>query len=261
MGTRPAPRRERPLLEAPQYVALPQSVADSIRNAFFAGAIKPGDRLVEGDVARQLGVSRAPVREAMRALVREGLLVHVPRRGTFVVSFSPNDVREICVLRIALGVMALELVVARAAEPDLDRLQGQVDLVGSSGRLSDFTTRQRAVLDFHEELFRIAGNSRLYQAWQGVRAQVFAVLYLLGSHRRDTRLVVRDHQAIVDALRARDLPTAQRIMREIITTSGERLARRLEAEGTHADDGHADAGDGGAVQHGLPRRVRRAGEL
>src|SRR5690349_11978372 len=89
---------------------LHKEIATAIRNAILKGELRPGERLIEGELAERLGVSRAPLREALKQLIAEGLLVNVSRRGTTVIELTEKDIREIFSLRMALESLAVELI-------------------------------------------------------------------------------------------------------------------------------------------------------
>src|SRR5688500_3082861 len=102
---------------------LRHDVADAIRSAIAGGVLKPGQRVLEVELAEELGVSRLPVREAIRQLEHEGLLVSQPHRGTFVAQVTPDDIREMFSLREALESLAARLVAARATPVEVEALQ------------------------------------------------------------------------------------------------------------------------------------------
>ena len=106
-------------LEPITAVNLREHIEHSVRSAILSGAFEPGERLVESTIAEQLNVSRAPVREALAALQREGIVAHVPRKGYSVVDFSDRDVAEIYSLRILLETEALRRTLALVTAEDL----------------------------------------------------------------------------------------------------------------------------------------------
>src|SRR6188472_193602 len=122
---------------------LAQSTADLLRERLLGGGFTPGERLVEAEIARQLGISRGPVREALAKLRAEGLVYDEPRRGSFVAELTDDDVREIYELRAALEMQAVRLLIARGDDQAF--------------------ARQDALL--HDELCRLSGNGRLHRAF------------------------------------------------------------------------------------------------
>ncbi|MBM4456361.1 MAG: GntR family transcriptional regulator [Chloroflexi bacterium] len=182
-----------------------------LRAAILDGTFKPGERLVESVIAEQLGVSRAPVREVLMALEREGLVNNIPRHGNFVVDFTDKDIEEIYSLRLLLERGALERTIERATEKDLAEIQALVDQLGElTARGGDLHRTVEADLLIHERICRAADHGRLLQWWNSIRWQT---QLLIGVTSRTTydypTQPQRNHQAILDPLRAKDLASAE----------------------------------------------------
>jgi DNA-binding GntR family transcriptional regulator len=144
---------------------LAQSTAELLRERLLGGGFVPGERLVEAEIARQLGISRGPVREALAKLRAEGLVYDEPRRGSFVAELTDHDVREIYELRAALEMQAVRLLIARDDEAAFHRLGEVMDGLRAAARRDDHEgfARQDALL--HDELCRLSGNGRLHRAF------------------------------------------------------------------------------------------------
>ena len=126
-------------------------IEQQLHKAMVNGVIKPGDRLVESTIADQLGVSRAPVREALAGLERDGVVVHIPRRGYFVVEFTDKDVEEIYSLRLVLEREALRRAVGRFTKEHLIEMECLIDDLGEAARQqSDPVRIVELDLLFHE---------------------------------------------------------------------------------------------------------------
>ncbi|BDG60147.1 GntR family transcriptional regulator [Caldinitratiruptor microaerophilus] len=187
---------------------LTDRVAGRLRTAIEVGHLRPGQRLVEIELSRELGVSRAPLREALRQLEKEGLVENKPGRGCVVVTFTPADVEEIYSLRSAIEALAARLAAARPDPAALDGLDGVID------RLQDPDLQYPDVveidLEFHDMLCRLPGHRRLHAVFRMLRSQTRMLLTLFGASAHDPELVVRQHRAIVDALRRGDGEAAAR---------------------------------------------------
>ena len=105
------------------YRPLREVVSEALREAIIDGALKPGERLMEIQLADELGVSRTPIREAIRRLELEGFLIMVPRRGTYVADLSIKDINEVFEIRTALDVLAAGLAAERITEEELEKLE------------------------------------------------------------------------------------------------------------------------------------------
>ncbi len=152
--------------------SLVEVLADELRRRILGGEYAPGARIPEESVAGVLGVSRPPVREAMRLLQREGLLTAVPRRGVVVTPLTADDVREIYVLRHALETLAVDLALPIRDEALLVPLRaalGDMEDAVTAGRHADLPILN---LRFHQALARLPGNKRLAQAYDGLAAQL-----------------------------------------------------------------------------------------
>ena len=165
------------------------------------GSLPPGARLVEARVATDMRVSRAPVREAIRALTDEGLVATQPRRGASVVTMSAQDVWEVYTLRAALEMYAFRLAQKRITPSQKSHLRSVVDKMRRSALDADSDVLSQLDVDFHESVVRAAGNARLLKAWMEMSGQVrllshrvIATLYV------DLQSVAQRHDLLLRAL-------------------------------------------------------------
>jgi DNA-binding GntR family transcriptional regulator len=205
---------ELPQLQPLEVLNLREHIERLVRNAILDGAFAPGERLVESAIAEQLNVSRAPVREALAALAREGVVVHVPRRGYSVVQFTDKDVEEIYSLRLLLETEALRRAVECATERDLAEMQRVVDELGQAA-LDQGEPERIVELDFafHEYICRVAGHSRLYAAWRSTSTQTRVLIGLTSRTHYDQPEQPKElHQRILKAIRDKDLEKAEELL-------------------------------------------------
>jgi DNA-binding GntR family transcriptional regulator len=204
---------------------------DYLHRQILSGALPAGSQVSELSLARQIGLSRTPVREAVRRLVHEGLLEQVPRFGTIVRSFGRQDIIELYELRLALECFAVEQAAARIRADDLDtlaRLCEQIrkqmqDLQKSKKTSVDAAGLQRllaADLAFHMVLVRAAGNRRILD----IVADSRVLTRIFSTPRQEHNLQVlretyRFHNDIQRALKKRDGEAARRLLAEHIRTS------------------------------------------
>ncbi len=213
-------------LEPLNVVNLREHIKREVCNAILSGVFKPGGRLKEAQIADQLGVSRAPVREALASLEREGIVTNIPRRGYFVVNFTDKDIEEIYTLRRLLEVGALQRAMPRMTPEHIAELQRIVDGIGEEAESGSDPGRM-IVLDtsFHGMICQVADNGRLYSAWAAMRLQTWLLIGLTSRTHSGTLDDPRElHQRILDAIKANDLPLAeQRLFDHLI--DAERRAR------------------------------------
>ncbi|MGQ9592995.1 MAG: GntR family transcriptional regulator [Anaerolineae bacterium] len=213
MATRSSPNHSL-LFEPLAVLNLRDHIEEKLRAAILRGTFKPGDHLVETLIAEQLGVSRAPVREALSALERAGLVVCVPRKGYFVIDFTEKDVEEIYSLRLLLELEALRRAISRITEADLDELQALVHQLDASARRMEAPEETVALdLSFHGHICKLADHERLLFCWNNLRAQAqLLVGVTTKTHYDHPEEPGKLHQAILDAIRAQDLARAEQVL-------------------------------------------------
>jgi DNA-binding GntR family transcriptional regulator len=200
-------------------VVLSDQVKAFIIDAITGGDFKPGDRIVESALARQLGVSQAPVREAIRDLARMGFLETEPYRGTSVRSFTPGELWEVYTVRAALEALSARLAAARLNDDDVDTLERILDQMVDAGRRQDLDRMTELDNDFHETILQIAGNSLLYQLWQTLQFGYWTIVTAKMSTFDLEHLAAR-HEELLDALKTRDPQRAMDAMRRHIEDLG-----------------------------------------
>lgn len=182
----------------------------AIRDAIMLGRLAPGEAINQVDLARQLGISRSPLREALRQLEKEGLVSHVPYRGTIVAPLTARHVAELQSLRRLLEGFALEQLVRNGTEADLELLERLVQQMERYAENGDAAELTRADAAFHDNIFRLSRHELLYSVWQTHLQQLRRVLALRNRLNPDLRSLVALHAELVQALRSRDL---ERVLR------------------------------------------------
>ena len=218
-----------PELEPLEASNLRDRIELRIRNAILTGAFGPGERLIESAIADHLDVSRGPVREALAALDREGIVVHVPRKGFFVIDFTDKDLEEIYSLRLLLEREALRRAIERFTEEDIRQMQ---DILDELGRATvEKHEPERIVeldLSFHDCICRMADHSRLYAAWRSTSTQAQVLVGLTSkthyNHPEEPRQL---HQVILEAIRTHDLPLAEECLTNHILDAQQRAVMAL----------------------------------
>lgn len=222
MKVPPAQVTERTLPKL-KHLGLRESVVQSIREAIQSGWLRPGERVVEADLAAELGVSRAPIREALRQLEQEGLLENVPRHGTVVVKFSPEDVLEIYSLRSVLEGLACRMAAERITEDDRQRLHGFVVRMREAAVDNDVAGFVDLDLRLHEALCELSCHRRLLNVWRSLNAQLRVFLFWKEQIYKDLMDAVDKHLPILDALDRGDGDAADNLIREHIMKSERQL--------------------------------------
>lgn len=219
-----------PQLQPLHITNLRDHIEEQVRTAIWNGTFKPGERIVETVIADQLNVSRAPVREALSILERDGIVVSLPRKGYYVTDFTDKDIEEVYEFRVLLEEGALRRAVERFTPHDIARMQAIIEELADAVARND--NRENVIhLDFlfHEHICRCADHSRLYQAWNSMRWQT---LMLIGVTSRTHTHVVEQphmlHQQILDAIVDKDLSRAAAVLTEHIRDAERRARKALK---------------------------------
>ena len=221
------------LLTAPTQRTLSDYVAEQLRQAILAGQLKPNERLVEQEIAERMQTSRGPVRDGIKTLEAEGLIVRQAHRGAFVSQLHLGDFLEIYTLREALETLAIQWVIQKATDEQLDILSGIVHKMESMAQ-HDYSQVDATDLDldFHHTLCQISGHTRVLNAWESMSGQIrLVVLKHRLTHPDDLRVrSVSWHAQIVAALRERDTEKAVRELRVHMAASYEWVDAMFQAE-------------------------------
>jgi len=211
-----APRATRPLHGASPiaFRTIAEQIAGSIREAIAQGRISPAARLLEASLAREMGTSRAPVREALSQLEREGLVIKEPNRGARVVELTEETVREVASLRGLLEGFGASLAAERLTASQFVALEAMVKDMERAVQTAEYAQLVELDYQFHDFICRASGHGTLYETWSAISGKVRLYLSTTNLMYRNLKLVARGHGEIVAALRSRDAMRASRVMQE-----------------------------------------------
>ncbi|MFP5250599.1 MAG: GntR family transcriptional regulator [Acidobacteriota bacterium] len=198
---------------APQ--SLSERVANALKDAFFSGELKPGDAIVEREIARQMKVGTPVVREALISLQGQGFVRRVVNTGTYVSQFSNDEIRQLYSLRVELELLALRWARKRVTKADLQDLRRQVAEVvqaGERGNRREFLERDYA---FHRRCWSLCGNSYLVDTLERLMAPLFAFV-VLASGLPLTADMGREHYELIHALEDLDEPEFTQVARKTL---------------------------------------------
>ncbi|MFC0042420.1 FCD domain-containing protein [Actinomadura rayongensis] len=180
----------------------------TLRERIIEGGLRPGERLVERDLAADLGVSRIPLREALRLLAAEGLVVLVPRRGALVSPFTPADVRDLFDVRQSLEVLAARLAAERADAAGRARLRLRLADNRAALRTGDRAAISAANAAFHAEVLELCGNALLTLVVRPLDARMQWLFRLTADLDEDQDAQCAEHGGLYDAIAAGDAALA-----------------------------------------------------
>lgn len=193
------------------YKPLREVVCDVLREAIREGMLAPRERLMEIRLAEELGVSRTPIREAIRKLEQEGFVVMIPRRGAYVADISIKDISQVFEIRGALEELAAGLAAERITENELEYLEQMVVKIRSYIESKDMDKIIEADVNFHDVLYKASRNERLVEIINNLREQMLR--FRSYSMNQPGRLsnTWEEHRLLVEAIAARDADKARSI--------------------------------------------------
>jgi len=175
-------------------------VARLLTEAVVQGRLPPGSKVVEAGIARELGVSRAPVREAARLLEQQGLLVASPRRGFFVRKFAADDIDDIYDLRLCVERHAGVLAARKRTSETRDMLRRQIDVLHQTAELEDPARQVEEDYRFHRLICEVAANRRLLRLFDDLASEMRMVIGLIGRLYDDPHEIARTHEPVLAAI-------------------------------------------------------------
>lgn len=214
-----------------EYLPLRDVVFNTLRQAILKGELEPGERLMEIQLAERLGVSRTPIREAIRKLELEGLVIMIPRKGAEVAKISEKNLKDVLEVRRAMEELAVELACERMSDEELKQLslaQAEVAKAISEGR--DLTNIAEADEHYHDVIYNGTGNRRLIQLINNLREQMYRyrIEYIKDKNKRV--VLIKEHEQITRALQARSVQTAKEAIREHIDNQEITVAKNLKEQ-------------------------------
>ena len=216
---------------------LAKLVVDSIRNRILTGKYAPGERLVEAHLSAELGVSRMPVREALRVLAADGFVTIEPRRGAAVAVYTPEQIHEFVEVRATLEGLNAKLAAKRHDPEEIRKLE-QILAAGSKiAEKADWAQLHEANNNFHEALAEVAANSTLRDMVRSLRERT-AVIFAPHSRKR-AKQNWEEHAAIVRAVVAGDGELASLLAARHVYNASEAIAQQqADDDGNAASDEH-----------------------
>ena len=189
-----------------------QAAAQALREAILSGRLQPGDRIVEQQWADALGIGQPTIREALRELEYQGMVVKNPNRGTRVARLQQKDYQQLLDVRIPLEAMAVELAACNLTPADFAELHSLVDEMARAIRLRDLSAFHEKDVAFHRRIWMAAGNPYLASCLESVafRLFVFSVLGERGRLLEENQDAVRQHRGILAGLESADPEQARR---------------------------------------------------
>jgi DNA-binding GntR family transcriptional regulator len=184
-------------------------VFNTLRQAILRGELKPGERLMEIQLANKLGVSRTPIREAIRKLELEGLVLMIPRRGAEVAEITEKSLRDVLEVRAALEELAVDLACDRISAEDIQNLKEAAKEFEAALQGGDVTEYAEADVKFHDIIYLATDNQRLIQLLYNLREQMYRyrVEYLKRTEMHP--ILLAEHEHIIECIEHHDKVAAK----------------------------------------------------
>ncbi|NQS75730.1 MAG: GntR family transcriptional regulator [Peptococcaceae bacterium] len=209
------------------YKPLRELVFDSLRKAIIHGKLRPGERLMEIQLAEEMGVSRTPVREAIRKLELDGFVVMVPRRGAYVAGVSVKDIADVFEVRSALEGLAAGLAAERITEEEMEELEKVIYQISGE---EDVLAVVKKDNEFHELIYKASRNRRLTQIIKNLSEQISRFRLTSLSVPGRLKIAVDEHKKIIEAICERDVDLANKLASEHMENAEQNLINAIREE-------------------------------
>lgn len=213
------------------FLPLRDVVFNTLRQAILTGELKPGERLMEIHLANKLGVSRTPIREAIRKLELEGLVTMIPRRGAEVAQITGKSLQDVLEVRRSLDALCAELACERISDAELLSLKEACTRFEEAIKTQNSRTIAEADVALHDIIIQATGNRRLVQLVNNLAEQMYRYRFeYIKDFSMHPRLI-EEHRAIYEAIKNKDKKAAAQAAVTHIDNQMESIARQLHLEG------------------------------
>lgn len=212
------------------FLPLRDVVFKTLRQAILTGELKPGERLMEIHLANKLGVSRTPIREAIRQLELEGLVIMVPRKGAQVASITEKSLTDVLEVRLALEKLAVELACKRISYEQKEILKEKMLEFEQLAGTDDASLIARADVAFHDAIFESTGNMRLGQMVNNLAEQMYRYRFEYIKDRFGHEKLVSEHRLIYDAIIRADIEEATKQISVHIKNQEDSIINQIRSE-------------------------------
>ncbi|MBW2057150.1 MAG: GntR family transcriptional regulator [Deltaproteobacteria bacterium] len=203
------------IFQKQQRTTLMEIALKEIRSAIHSGKLKPGDRIVEAELAKEMGISRFAIREAIRCLDKEGIVMTTPFKGSYVSRFDLKDLEELYSLRSALEELAVRILMEKLAPRHIQKLESvlkAMDRVAAKQKGGVFSEDMR----FHRTICELSGHRRLLEMWLTLQDQVRVFIAMEEASYQERDRLLKVHYPVMEAIKSSDSPRAERCIREHI---------------------------------------------
>lgn len=209
------------------YLPLRDVVFNTLRQAILRGELEPGERLMEIQLAQKLGVSRTPIREAIRKLELEGLVIMVPRKGAEVAHITEKDMRDVLEVRSTLEEFAVSLACKNITQEAIEALKASNKLFESAIISKDVVKIVDADVHFHDIIYGMTNNPRLIQIINNLREQMYRYRLEYVKDARAHSILISEHNDIIRKLTEKNVEEAKVVVKQHVYNQEKGITRTL----------------------------------
>jgi DNA-binding GntR family transcriptional regulator len=208
-----------PVFTRQKRATLTDQVLREIREAIRCGKLKPGDRLIEMQLAEEMQISRFPIREALRYLEKEGLVETKPFKGSHVAQFTEKDMEELYSLRSSLEELAVRILIEHLDEKKINVLEKIIQSMQKSSLNGNLDQMISEDLRFHQTICELSGHRKLLEIWRTLESQLQVFLTIEKDFFETAYQYVSTHDPIMEAIKHRNIKRAEKAIREHLELS------------------------------------------
>ena len=211
-----------------EFLPLREVVFNTLRDAILKGELDPGEHLMEVQLANRLGVSRTPIREAIRQLETEGLVVMTPRKGAVVAEITQKDLTDVLEVRKALEELAVELACSKITAEEVEKLKECDDRFCKAQDKNELTVIADMDEQFHDVIYEATGNKRLIQLLNNLRQQMYRYRLEYIKDDKQWDVLREEHKRLVKAIEEKDIATAKAVTGHHIDNQEQTISARIQ---------------------------------
>lgn len=203
-------------------------VYNQLKELIISGKLKPGERLMEYEIANKLNISKTPIREAIRELSKEGLIIHESRRKLTVVNFAEKDIREILTLRAELETIALKIAIPKFTQEDYIEIEQRIEELHNKENMKDFFDVRRIDIErIHSFLIEKSDNTRLIQMWKVLASQMMVLFQGVELKSKNHGYSTKNHRLLLQLIKDGDVNKACEFLKNHILGNMESIIQEF----------------------------------
>ena len=225
-----------PIFEKQQRTTLKAQALRQIKEAILSGKLKPGDRIVEAELAEMMAISRFPIREALVYLEKEGLVVASPFKGTYVSQFDQKDLEELYTLRSALEELAIRILMEKINKGKIGKLESILKAIEKAAQKKNVEKLISEDLRFHRTICELSNHRKLLEMWLTLEEQLRSFILLEDIYQGSDQLL-QTHYPLLEAIKSGDGQLAEERMRSHLMEALSLLKEQRKGDsGTKGND-------------------------